>query len=399
MVVLFYIDSFPSFSETFIRDQIIKLMDKGIDVRIFANVFRGNQNKALKDFSLYKLIEKTTFWKKLIFASKTARLLNIVLILVRAFFLGNLKYYIKILQSSNIKKSLKERQILFLNYVIKNQITIVHCHYGTNGKDCIYLKKIDYPIKLICTFHGYDLRLGLKKGKYFYDSLFKYADKIVSISSYNKKSLLSLGANLNQLIDIKNGIDCNRMSSGTVNINYEIKFLSVGRLVYDKNYELVINAMYKLKNEYPNLIFKYEIIGDGNLKKKLIDEVRFLNLNDIITFHLAKESKFVFEKLRNCNALLLSSINEALPTVILEAFSLKKPVLATNVGAIKDLVIDQKTGVLVEANLIEFYRGLVRFIEMKNEWSEMGMSGFNLVKQEYNIDLEIAKLINCYNEL
>ena len=86
MVVLFYIDSFPSFSETFIRDQIIKLIDKGVDVRIFANVFRGNQNKALKGFSLYKLIEKTTFWKKLIFANKTARLLNIVLILVRAFF-------------------------------------------------------------------------------------------------------------------------------------------------------------------------------------------------------------------------------------------------------------------------------------------------------------------------
>ena len=94
--------------------------------------------------------------------------------------------------------------------------------------------------------------------------------------------------------------------------------------------------------------------------------------------------------------LLLTSVNEALPTVILEAQALKLPVIATNVGSVSNLVIDNHTGFLVEPNVDSIYEGLVKLIENKEKWEDYGINGHRIVEENYDEEKEIIKLIDLY---
>lgn len=397
MKVLIWTDVFPTFSETFIRDHITGLIDRDLDVFIFSSKKNKSNIEALNGYESYNLLDKVFTEKDYLPQSFLKRVILALIILIKSFFSLKLLFYIRVLNYSRFKKkAISLRYFFLLNFIIKNNIKVVHAHFGTNGRKLVFLKQIKYPVKLITTFHGYDIRIEKSYARIFYKDLFYYSDAIISISNFNKGKLLSFGLDESKIVSINNGVKLPvKPASFISKANTCVEILSVGRLVKDKNYKLAIESLRLLKQNQPKLKFLYHIIGGGSLLSELQQQVEDYELEKHIKFYGEKPSMFVFQMLNKCHFLLLSSINEALPTVILEGQSVGLPILATNVGSIKDLV-RKENGILVEPNIESFYEGVIQMIAMRNSWTSLGMKGRLQISDHYNQDHQIDRLVEIY---
>lgn len=206
-----------------------------------------------------------------------------------------------------------------------------------------------------------------------YDKLFKKVlpqfDEIVAVSDNVKKcfnEVYNLGDKVSVIYNVINQnkilkkadeecdlvLDCN-------NIN----IVSVGRLHQAKGYDRLINVVAKLKDFNAELTrnLKIYIYGDGPLffeLKKLIDD---LNLNDIII--LVGKVANPYKYIKNFDLFVLPSNFEAFGLVIIEAMTLKIPVLATETSITDKLINSDVNGLVVENSVDGIYDGLKKIIE------------------------------------
>lgn len=121
--------------------------------------------------------------------------------------------------------------------------------------------------------------------------------------------------------------------------------VSVGRIVDGKGLDGAIKAFTQLKNKY-GYSGKYLIVGDGNLKDKLINLTKELKIDDDVVFcgNQANPYKYV----KNADLLLFASKSEALPSVLIESMIVNTPIVSTDcqVGP-REILEHGKCGILV----------------------------------------------------
>lgn len=398
MKVLFWVKKFPSFSETFIRDQVVSLLDHGLDVVIYTKNGKINKNElnALNGFESYNLIDRIVDVDIYFEKNKYKRLFKLIPILYSAFFSKNFKYYKEALSFNKYGASAKALRLFFrVHFVLKYNINVIHAHFGPNGNEAAVLKRIGLPIKLFATFHGYDIRLGLTKGGHIYKTLFEQADGIFAISGYNYKNLLKFGVSETKLINLPNGINVaffkRRSEISKLGV---IKVLTVARLVKEKALDVAIKAINEVVQSKLNIILEYTIVGEGELREELQDLIDSLGLSKQIKLIGAKHSKAVRDFMVQSDLFLLSSEAEALPTVLLEAQAAEMVVLATNVGSVYDIV---KSGLVVPSKDIEaFTNGLQQLLKKRREWPIMAAEGRKFVCKFHDIKQLTKKLITFY---
>ena len=127
--------------------------------------------------------------------------------------------------------------------------------------------------------------------------------------------------------------------------------LYVGRLSPEKCVSILIKAVQLLKKMHGHQKrFKLVILGDGKLKDALKREVKEYGLNGMVEFKGFVPHGEVIDHLNNCHLLVLPSLSEGRGKVLLEAMAAAKPVVATNVGGIPEIVKDGVNGLLVRPN-------------------------------------------------
>jgi len=147
-------------------------------------------------------------------------------------------------------------------------------------------------------------------------------------------------------------------------IKFENYVLFVGRADKTKGINYLTEAFSKFKSDFPD--FELVLVGDGLPGGKLsLEKVR--------------------EKMRDCYCLAVPSVSEGLPRVILEAMALAKPVIASNVGGIPDLVKDGQNGFLFEVgNINQLAEKLRTLLKDKNMAIEMGKRGREIVQGKFS---------------
>jgi glycosyltransferase involved in cell wall biosynthesis len=166
----------------------------------------------------------------------------------------------------------------------------------------------------------------------------KYVSQYIALTHFAKNKLLASSLNLKeqQLSVVSNFVP----DEGQPSWPREGYFLYVGRLAVEKGLPVLIKAFAELKSE--SLI----IIGDGPQRKEL-EEESFLHPN--IQFLGKKNKTEVLDFLGHCAALVFPSIcYEGMPYTILEAFSMGTPVIASNLGAMAEMINDGYNGFLFE---------------------------------------------------
>jgi glycosyltransferase involved in cell wall biosynthesis len=177
--------------------------------------------------------------------------------------------------------------------------------------------------KIVFTSHNFNIGGRWREFYVWIFKPFRHADILFSESQNN------FFYKRNRRI-IPNGID---ISKYNINVKKEnvFTFIAVGRLEKVKNHIVLIDLMYQLIKAY-NVKCKLQIVGDGILRKDIQNKIDVLDLKDSIELLGIRNDINVLMNKAHC--LLMPSLWEGLPIVLLEAAASRLPIISSNVGSI-----------------------------------------------------------------
>lgn len=142
----------------------------------------------------------------------------------------------------------------------------------------------------------------------------------------------------------------------------EFNICSVGRLVYQKGYDILFSILNKLKNE--GFHFHFYLLGTGELYSELNEYCQNIGLNDCVTFCGYQENPYSI--VSQMDLFVCSSRREGYSTAVSEAVLMNVPVLTTDCSGMNEILHGGKYGMIVENNEEAIYQGLKRIFENKN---------------------------------
>lgn len=210
--------------------------------------------------------------------------------------------------------------------------------------------KIPFFVKV----HGSDINIltTFEDRKKHIQNVCQDSKHIIAVSDALRMKLIDLGVSSDKITRIYNGVDQNffyqELNPSNKLFNEELlPWVFVGNLKKDKGVFDLIKAFsnYQKKGGLRKLV----IIGDGTIKLALHKLIKEQGLSDSVKLLGAMVHSEAASIVRNSFCLILPSYHEGVPNVLLEAANCGIPVIATRVGGIPEVVIENKTGVLVEA--------------------------------------------------
>ena len=267
-----------------------------------------------------------------------------------------------------------------LNHIKNHQIQVVHAHMFHTLIIGFLVKILNRNIKLIFTPHNSFKFMKIRRLILWLLKPFRDFDTIFSQKSsrYFYKS---------SAVVIPNGVDVNLYHNRSVQKkSTPFVFIIVGRLENMKNHKFLID----LVNELNDYDFKLKIVGTGILEKPLKSYVSELNLNGKIEFLGARAD--VPKLLSQSNCLLLPSLWEAFPIVVLEAAATNIPVIATPVGSLPSLLGNQ------EGYLVDLGQFKEAMIEVLTNYENAQIKS-NLLYKKVSLNYNIKKITLLYESL
>lgn len=236
-----------------------------------------------------------------------------------------------------------------------------------------------------CYRNSFFLSFLLARILYKSGSFLKKIDSHIVTSRFSRDKFIALG-----LEEEKMFLKVNFLTAEpTENIRDYNYALFLGRLVDYKGIETLIKA-FKIAPS-----FNLKIIGDGPLKKKVQS---FASTHGNIEWMGKIGRDLVLEAIKNSSFIIFpSECFENMPFVIMESFAFSKPVLASNLGAIKEFVIDGVNGILFEpGNEKELAAKISYLFTHENKRLEMGKSANKTYRELFNKDKNYRDLMDIY---
>lgn len=223
--------------------------------------------------------------------------------------------------------------------------------------------------------------------------IFRFANKIFVNSNYSAKLIRKLGCPEEKIAIVKNGIEDNFFYNNFKKPKeYDQSYLncvSVSRLHKIKNVENFVD-IFKLLENYNIRLF---IIGGGDEYDNILMKIKKNKLDDKII--LLGELKDFANYLIYSDIFLFVSLSESLPNSIIEAMSFSLPVIAYDVGGIKELVIDGYNGFVVKKNDVNYFADKIKFFYDNHDiMKKYGENSRSLFLENFTID----KMIRNFEE-
>lgn len=269
-------------------------------------------------------------------------------------------------------------------------------------------------------FHSYFSPLKTKIFLIIERYLAKKTSGIIAISERQKKDLfwkysicksdkihmIPLGFDLRKF---RENIDEKRMAFRKKYLleDDEIAIGIISRLVPVKNHSLFIASAAHVMKQTKKKVRVF-IIGDGESKGELLNEVETLNLNYTnfpknpvkADFTFCSWIKDVDMAISGLDIIAMSSHNEGTPVSLIEAQAGDKPVISTNVGGIENVVLRNETALLVDSNnYIEYAAQLLRLVEDDALRKRLGSNGWEFVREKFHFTRMIKEVGTLYKQL
>ena len=231
---------------------------------------------------------------------------------------------------------------------------------------------------------------------------------------FNADSIAAVNANLPQLIDkthlyniiapgieveqyVNNNIDKLKLRKKYGLKKKELVIGSTGRLDVSKGFEILIDVVYKIIHDY-NINLKLIIAGEGYLRLQLQDKINKLKLKENII--LLGCISNIEEYLHVLDIYVQSSLNEGFPLAALEALAAEVPIVSTDAGGLKEMIENDKTGIIVERNNVELLtEGLMLMINKEEkEKKQMIKDGFETANK-YSTKASVKKDLAIYSSI
>jgi len=179
--------------------------------------------------------------------------------------------------------------------------------------------------------------------------------------------------------------------------SFEKYILFVGVLYKIKGVSYLVRAFSKIEKQFPD--FKLKIVGDGPEKDNLKEQAKKLGIENKIEFLGKLNLEETKDVMKHCYLLCLPSVSEGLPRVIMEAMALSKPVVASNVGGIGEIVKNGETGFLFEKeNMDDLTDKLKKIIANDELMKQMGERAGEFARKYFSIDEYIVEYLKMIND-
>ena len=237
-------------------------------------------------------------------------------------------------------------------------------------------------IKTVGVVHGNEAieYFGPLKHKGKYIEAFKYLDKIIVVSNDLKHKLVyEYHVDENKIAVILNGVHLNKFpkidqkkARSKLGLSFDKKIgVCVARLSEEKNLDILIKSVSVLIDNKLNIY----IVGDGPLKNRLEALIDSLGLKDSVKLVGPVNHDEIYWWLNAADFFCLPSQREGCPVVIHEALACGLPVLSTTVGAIPDLIKDDRFGLLCEPDSVSAFTAIMKKAMLKT-WDRDAISTY-----------------------
>ena len=265
------------------------------------------------------------------------------------------------------------------------------------------------PVRIVTERCGLrqNRRLGNKLYRFAEDRLSHYADVVVPNSRAGRQYVLRRGISLQKTRIIYNGINQKRLQADpaqVARIRRELApppgglvLINVASLTGPKDQATLLKAVASVLPEAPDL--RVALVGDGHLRSELETLARTLGLESKVVFFGYQHRVADFLAASDV-AVLSSRDNEGCSNFLLEAMSMGKPAIATNVGGNMEVVKPGSNGLLVP---VGDYRAMARAIlEMRADAEKraaMGACGRSIADSRFSLGGMIEAYQDLYDEL
>ena len=213
-----------------------------------------------------------------------------------------------------------------------------------------------------------------------------------TVSEKSKSDLQVMGAS-KKIVVIPNGIDPLQYQTDTEKSKPQAIF--VGRLVFYKNLDVVLEAFSKVIKKIPDA--RLVIVGEGPIKQSLVEKSKHLFIQDSVTFTGNISDQEKIRLISESRLLLNPSLVEGFGIVLLEGFACGKPVIVSDTKPLSDLVNDSIDGFVVSPfDSEQWANRIIELLSNPDKAQEMGKIGKSKAVTNYAISKLIDSLIDLY---
>lgn len=286
--------------------------------------------------------------------------------------------------------------------LLENKINVVLAEFGTTAAGSLPAIK-GASIPLVVHFHGYDAHNNdiINEFADSYKNVFDYASKVLVVSQDMMKQLVKLGCPKEKLIYT---VCAPRNDFFDISPKFESQqFLAVGRFVDKKAPYYTILAFKNVLKYFPNSRLK--MAADGPLLNMCINVVKFLHIEKNVDFTGVLDRESIKNEMNNSIAFVQHSIiaangdSEGTPVAIMESGAAGLPVIATRHAGIKDVVLEEETGLLVDEHDVDAMAiAMKRILGDMKFAQQMGQKARERIKNEFSMDQHISVIEKALKE-
>lgn len=288
-------------------------------------------------------------------------------------------------------------EFILARYLRALKIDAVLAEYGVTGS-CLapVCKRVDVP--LFVHFHGFDAYVHETLASHLsaYRRMFAIASGIVAVSHAMKERLLSLGAPAEKIELNTYGVEPTCFS-GAKPLKSSPQFLGVGRFIEKKAPHLTVLAFSHVVEKVPNATLT--LVGEGPLLGPTKRLAQALGLGNAVTFLGAKNPVEIGQLMREARAFVQHSLkaqngdSEGTPVAVIEAQMSGLPVVATRHAGIPDVVLEGRTGFLVdEGDAQTMGLRMLQLAQDPGLAEKMGMEGQSRARRHFTLDRHLSQL-------
>ena len=297
----------------------------------------------------------------------------------------------------------------------RNNYDILHVHWVLpNGPVAALIAGIR-RLPLVISLHGSDVFMAARGRFYSFlaGSCFKRASWITACSDDLRWRAIKLGASEERIETIPYGVDLDRFKADSTTRDFVIEQLKIpseakiiftaGRLVYKKGFEYLIRALPQVLGFSDNV--RLVIAGEGDLKDELIQLSRSLGVSQYVIFPGSLQHHIIPKFYSASDMIVVPSIIDqwgnvdGLPNVLMEAMASGKPIVASRIAGIPQVVHQGENGLLVEEkNPHQLAEAIIKVLKSRRLSQKLGQQAREKCRQNFDWKLIAKRFLQGYNE-
>jgi colanic acid/amylovoran biosynthesis glycosyltransferase len=392
--IVYLINQYPAVTHTFIKREVLALERQGIEViRVAARAGSNLVDPGDKDEE-----RRTTYLLR--------RPLGLLKALIWFLILRPHRFAAALATTCRMMRKSDRGPVLHVFYLVEacgvaaivrdTGATHIHAHFGTNPAEVALLASKLCSVTYSFTVHGYD--------EYDKPQFIALSEKIrgsafvAAVSYYGRSQLFRWSEDVDRakIKVVRCGLEERFHHGADEALSEAPRFLCVGRLCREKGQDVLVKAAALMVAAGHTI--EVAIVGDGEGRAELEGLIKDLGLSGTVRILGWRSSAEVRCEMMEARALVVPSLAENLPVVIMEAMALRRPVIASQLAGIPELVIPGENGWLTPASSVEALAAAMTacLTACPDELRVMGQRGRERVLTNHHVDHEAAVLADLF---